>query len=260
VETDWEGKHVVQIERDELLARLGWEKRFDFRFKHDFYVDEVLYQPIQSTIDELDKSISMHLQGYVAMLGTPGSGKSTTLTQSYRYKSGFRVIRYYAFVRDDTAPQRGEAQNFLHDLVLALWREGFRGKSGVSFPENRQELLEVLGSQLGQLSEDWTTNKTRTLVLIDGLDHIEREQNPERSLITDLPLPDQIPDGVIFLLGSQKIELEGINPRISEHLKAAGRTLTIAPLARTAIHKMTLVSGITLAKHSLTHCSVRIKR
>lgn len=228
-------KQVVQLKRNDLLRLFGWEKRFEFRFKHEFFVDEVLYQPIMATIEELESTLTACNHGYVAMLGTPGSGKSTTLTQTFRYRPGFRIIRYYAFVRDDTSRGRGEAQNFLHDMVLALRNEGFYGQKR-SLGETRQELQDTLGDQFAQLRQDWRENGTRTLIIVDGLDHIEREQSPERSLIEDLPLPNQIPEGVLLVLGSQKLELKGLNPRIKAHLDIDGRTINMKHLSRSAVH------------------------
>ena len=114
----------IQLDRDELLQRLGWGDRFRLRFRHEFRVDEKLYQPIVTTVAELEASLGRYAQGYLALIGTPGSGKSTTLTQTLRYRRGFRVIRYYAFVQDDARLGRGEAVNFLHDLTFTLKTTG----------------------------------------------------------------------------------------------------------------------------------------
>src|SRR5262249_13722150 len=117
--------------------------------------------------------------GYIALMGSPGSGKSTTLTQTFRYRLGIRLIRYYAFVRDDPSQGRGEAQNFLHDLTLVLHKQGLReSRPGLAW--TRAEYLEARTKQLAQASNDWRENQTRTLIVVDGLDHIEREQSPER--------------------------------------------------------------------------------
>lgn len=227
-------KRLIQLDRNELLQRLGWEDRFKLRFRHEFWVDEKLYQPIATTVAELEVSLKRYIQGYLALMGTPGSGKSTILTQTLRYRKGFRIVRYYAFVRDDARLGRGEAVNFLHDLVLALKQQGVSGKER-SHPESREELLEQLSSQLAELGERWRKESIQTLILVDGLDHIEREQSPERTLLKDLPLPEQVPDGVLFILGSQKLDLIGLSPRIQAHLQEEGRTLTMRPLDRQGV-------------------------
>lgn len=145
-------RRIVEITCAKLLQNLNWETRFKFHFKHEFQVDEKLYRPIKTTIAELESSLECYKQGYLALIGTPGSGKSTTLTQFLRYRKGFRIIRYYAFVKDDIRLGRGEAASFLHDIVLALKNHGIRGQEK-SFPESREELLAQLSSQLLELSE-----------------------------------------------------------------------------------------------------------
>jgi hypothetical protein len=227
-------KRIIQVSSKELLRQLGWEKRFEFRSPHDFWVDEKLYQPISATINELESSLVRFNRGYLALIGTPGSGKSTTLTQTFRYRKGYRIIRYYAFIPDDTRLGRGESLNFLHDIVLALEQQGVRG-TGRNRPESRKELLDKLRTQLAELGERWHKENVRTLILVDGLDHIEREQSPERTLLKDLPPPDAIPEGVLFILGSQKIDLLGLLPGIQPHLQEEGRTINMHPLDRQAV-------------------------
>jgi len=73
------------------------------------WVDERIYQPIENTAREIKNAIGSRARGYVALIGGPGTGKSTTLTQTLRYKTGLRVVKYYAYVRDDPSLGRGEA-------------------------------------------------------------------------------------------------------------------------------------------------------
>lgn len=96
-------QRVVQLDRDQLLARLGWVERFEPRNIHEFPVDETLYRPVESTVRQLRRTIDELPGGYVGVFGTPGSGKSTMLTQTLRFHAG-RVVRYYAFVPDDRGP------------------------------------------------------------------------------------------------------------------------------------------------------------
>lgn len=222
-------KRIIEITKTELLDQLGWKNRFKFYFKHEFWVDEKLYQPIVETVAEFESSIRSFSCGYLALIGTPGSGKSTTLTQSLRYKKGYRIIRYYAYVPEDLRIGRGEAINFLHDLVIALKKQGIYGQYK-SQSESLEELREQLGTQLVELKERWGNDGIKTLILIDGLDHIEREQSPERTLLMDLPSPEAIPDGTIIILGSQKLNLIGLSSRIQVHLEESGRTINMRPL------------------------------
>ena len=226
-------RRIVELDRAELVRRLGWARRLDLRFRHDFPVDARVYQPISATVAEIEAALGAFLGGYLALVGTPGSGKSTTLTQMLRYRPGHRVIRYYAFVRGDAAQGRGEAAAFLSDLTLAIRRSGVDAPgSTATIPETRSELADLFGCQLAALHEQWRANGTRTLILIDGLDHIEREQRPEHSLIDVLPSPSQVPDGVLIILGSQSIGLRGLPARTKGQLEEPGRTLTMQRLER----------------------------
>jgi hypothetical protein len=254
-----EEKRTIQISNQELLKRLGWEGRFKFRFTHEFWVDEKLYQPISLTIDALESSLKNFNRGYIALIGTPGAGKSTTLTQTFRYRKGFKIIRYYAFVPDDTKLNRGESINFLHDLYFSLRESGVRGDVK-GYPQLREEFQACISSQLQELGKIWREERIRTIILVDGLDHIERELHPEITLLRDLPLPNVVPEGVIFILGSQKIELVGLSPRILAQLKAPGRTITMSQLDRRAVFSIIEASPLPVSledsqKEKILHIS-----
>ncbi|MEK6686092.1 MAG: ATP-binding protein [Pseudomonadota bacterium] len=234
-------RRVIRIDRDQLLDGLGWETRFKPRFLHEFPINR-LYQPISATVAELEAALTGLRRGYLAVLGTPGSGKSTTLTHTLRYRKGYRLVRYYAYVPDSPLQGRGEASNFLHDVVLALQSQGICGGEGQA--KTREEFLGKLHRQLAELHERWLADGVLTVILVDGLDHIEREQKPERSLLHDLPHPDTVPDGVIFILGSQTLELAGLTPAIKAQLKEKSRFVTMAPLTRKAV--FTIVESVSL--------------
>ena len=229
-------KREIRIERDELLRRLGWAERFSQHFTHDFKIDK-LYQPISATISDLENALNKHKRGYLALLGTPGSGKSTTLTHALRYRSGYRVVRYYSYVPDSFTQGRGEAANFLHDMVLALKSLGFHG--GKSQAKTFEELLDKFSHQLAELHDSWLSDGVLTLILVDGLDHIEREQRTKRSLLEILPHPDTLPEGVLFILGSQTLELKDLPPAVKAQLQPNfARVLNMRPLARSQVFDM----------------------
>jgi hypothetical protein len=230
-------RREVEIDRVRLLMLLGWGSRFQPRFSHEFPVDETLYQPITESVIELERSITLTKAGYIALIGTPGSGKSTLLTRTSRYRRGVQLIRYYAFVRDDVRQGRGEAVNFLHDLVLAISDYGCHG-GHVSQPEGRSELQAKLSAQLVELHEIWRTKNILTLILVDGLDHVEREQTPQHSLLAELPPPNTVPEGVVFVLGSQKLDLKDLPLGIKAQLETPQRTVTMRPLDRAAIFRV----------------------
>ncbi|POZ51811.1 ATP-binding protein [Methylovulum psychrotolerans] len=234
-------QRVIRIDRDHLLDGLDWETRFKPRFLHEFPINR-LYQPISVTVNELESALNGYTRGYLAVLGTPGSGKSTTLTHTLRYRKGCRLVRYYAFVPDSPLQGRGEASNFLNDVVLALQSQGIRG--GNDQAKTREEFLGKLHRQLAELHERWLTESILTIILVDGLDHIEREQKPDRSLLHDFPHPETMPYGVIFILGSQTLELAGLSPAIKAQLKEKNRLVTMAPLDRKAVFSIVESVGL----------------
>jgi hypothetical protein len=227
---------IVELSRDQLIDGLGWRARVEFRSRHEFPVIEELYQPVQQSVRDLEEALRRLRGGYIGVVGTPGSGKSTLLTMVLRSRPE-RVVRYYAYVPDarDPAVLRGESVNFLHDVVLDLERMGFRAGEGLS-GFDRDELLGRLHAQLLLLHKDWQAMGRATIILVDGLDHIEREAKPERSLIRDLPQPDQVPEGVYFILGSQTDT--PFPDRIQYEVRKPERRIEMGPLDRGAVFRI----------------------
>lgn len=226
-------EYIIELTRRELLRRLGWKSRLEYSNPHEFPIDENLYQPIDETVEEISSAVKILPGGYIAVLGSPGSGKSTTLTKTLR-DSSERVIFYYAFVPDSQDPQtlRGESVNFLHDIVLKLEELGFHEGEGIC-EFDRELLLKKFHSQIQKLHEDWKVTGTKTIILIDGLDHIEREQHPVRSLLEDLPAPNQVLEGVYFILGSQT-DLP-FPSRVQTSIRTRERRIEMQPLKRQSV-------------------------
>lgn len=225
---------IVTLSRERLLTVLGWRDRSEFRSLHEFPEPSIPYHAIRNSVEELEQALGRNAGGYVLLMGTPGSGKSTLLTRTMRYRPD-RVIRYYAYTPDALEPNnhRGEAVNFLHDLCLSLDRLGF--PVGEALPKDDLRLLRSrLSEQLRRLGEDYSTTGRRTLIVVDGLDHIVREQSPDRSLLNDLPLPAQLPKGVFLILGSQTDELSELPPAVRSQIREAPRRVIMLRLPRSA--------------------------
>jgi len=225
------GERKVEFNRNELLSRLGWQSRYDYRNSHEFDVP-LFYRPIGSTVSTLKERFTIHDGGYIGLIGSPGSGKSTLLTRTLR-ELAVRLIRYYAYVPEAQDPTvlRGESINFLHDITLRLEEAGF-GQTGQR-PDSvdRPALLKKLHEQLQALGSDYEATGQKTLILIDGLDHIAREQQPERSLLSDLPLPSQIPKGVYIVLGSQTTDINTFPPLVRHEVNQSDRRVEIGKLS-----------------------------
>lgn len=218
-------ERVVELTVMELINRLGWERRFSTWNVHEFPEPKYTYQPIEKTINSLLKSLEELPGGYIGVFGSPGSGKSTLLTQTLRTMP-VRLVRYYAYVPEaqDPSALRGEAISFLNDVTYKLTKAGISG-AGTRDSTNRVSLLQFFSEQFRILGDKYQENGEKTILLIDGLDHIDREQHPERSLLNDLPLPNEIPNGVYIVLGSQTDQMPNLRPPIYDELKKEHRRI-----------------------------------
>jgi hypothetical protein len=218
----------IEYNAKEFLQLLGWPISNQLLNVHDFPVDEGRYKKIEGLDEEFERLISSTEKGYIAIIGTPGSGKSTFLTQILKNRNE-RVIKYYSFIPDSLEPinLRGETKNFLHDIIIQLEREGFSSGGSIS-SFDRNVLLKRFHNQLQLLHAAWKKEHKKTIFLIDGLDHIQREQHPEFSLLNDLPIPGNIPEGIIFVLGSQTDEFfpSGIKAEVRNGQKIEMRSLS----------------------------------
>ncbi|MCD5343603.1 ATP-binding protein [Arthrobacter sp. AK04] len=228
----------VQVEREELLVRLGWQNRLTFRHRHKFPVPGtyITNETAQTAIDDAFSRLS---GGYLALIGPAGSGKSTLLSD---ISIPGRVVRYYAYVPDSPDPLsgRGEAESFLSDLSLALHDAGLpRRSQPVGLPNLRKTLQE----QLALAAQLWLERREKTVIIIDGLDHVPREQNPTRSMLDELPAPGSIEAGVFVLLGSQTT---GILPQqITAALETDERVVSLPPLSQGEIRSLAEQAELT---------------
>ena len=206
------------------------KRKYELRNKHEFAAPTV-YKTIQETAIEFQEKLQELEGGYISVLGPPGSGKSTFLTQTLRTLP-VRSVRYYAYVPDAQDPSvlRGESINFFHDTTLQIQRLRNSNEKRPD-PTDRIALNEFFYQQLSLLGKDYEETKTKTIILIDGLDHIAREQHPERSLIEDLPLPTTIPSGVYLILGSQTKDLPDLPVGVQNMLSKEKHIIRIGRLS-----------------------------
>lgn len=197
-------RKFVELSRTELIHLFGISDDRSTRHRHEFRLADHVREPLEATRAKLDKALKEIPGGYVCLLGTPGSGKSTLLTQVLRARPE-RVVRYYAYTPDGPNTARGEAVNFFADVVEELEELGIPSEAAAPHRADRILLRDRFYRQLAKLGDAWVRRGERTLLLIDGLDHIEREQRPARSLLDDLPSPIEIPEGVLIVLGTQTL-------------------------------------------------------
>ena len=197
---------VVELNAAGVLDLMGWTHRVLLRRHHAFPVVLDTYAPLSAAIDELQTMTAGFSQGYIAVIGPPGCGKSTMLSQALT-GSEDRIVRYYAYVPGGaplTTSMTSEA--FLHDLALMLNRRGLRFGDHLPPDGSLEQLRRSLAEGLDAAGEEFARTCRRTLIIIDGLDHVDREFRDDRGLLKDLPRPDAVPPGVLILVGSRTLD------------------------------------------------------
>lgn len=236
-------RREVEYSAEKLINLLGLTTELHGVHRHEFRLDEHSYEPLLETEEKLSAALGRGSGGYIAITGTPGSGKSSLLTRFLRSGRSERIVRYYAFTPDELSPGRGEAVNFLSDMVGELERQGVRNTGSVPHHFDIEILRQRWQDQLRALGDEYATSGRCTILLVDGLDHIAREQNPDRSLIDELPPPDQVPEGIYILLGTQTPQ--AIPPRVAQPIREAKwRQIEMTPLPPAGVRQVLRRCGL----------------
>lgn len=231
----------------ELLQELNKVAPYVVRRSHQFPIGQP-FQPNQTTLARLERAIGAADSGYIALLGAPGVGKSTLLQSALNSGASMIVVRYYAYMPGETQGLgRAEADSFLEDINTQLKATGLLGHPDRVWDETRAERRERLEMLLRQAGERFRDHQVRTVIVVDGLDHIAREERPERSLVAELPPQGSLPAGVLVVLGSQYLELQDLPPAIKVEAAKPERCVTVDPLSREAVYR--LAEQVRLPQH-----------
>lgn len=239
-----ENDHKSRWSRPELLQALNWPDSYRLRFEHRFPLGNFV-QKNEQTEAELQTALDSYSSGYLGLVGPPGSGKSTLLQRALKGKPGVQVLRYLAFVPGSAQGQgRGEADNFFDDLNAQF--SEILGGSKRLFETDRLGRQRAFEGSLLRAGKEFSENGTRFIVVVDGLDHIPREEMPDRSLLSALPLPDALPDGVVFVLGTQRIDLSDMPVAVRNQASQKGRQISVQPLNFGATKRMSDQLGLPI--------------
>lgn len=230
--------YQIKLTVREIITRLNWEKRFETKFDHNLNVPEDSYVPNAQGLSLLDVSLQGKTKGYVFLKGSPGAGKSTLLTQWTRNIKN-PSVRFYAFdflnpsSQKNNDSSRGSGLTFLHDIILQIHSTGVEGNRTILPNMDYDALRNRFYYQLNAISEQFQKTGVPFLIIVDGLDHITREYTEcLQTLMKVLPSPTDIPDGVVFVLGSQHYDHLGLNPAIEKELQEAGNLVEMPSLSQ----------------------------
>ncbi len=160
---------------------------------------------------ELYNELNTTSKKVIFLSGNPGSGKTSAVSYiNYYYKESI-VARFYAFKPISLNDKVYNADSGITDprnfwiSLLNQIRDKFRGKLSKFDIPIISELCstEVLRNEVIRLSEILykETNK-KSIICIDGIDHAARAEC-ETTFLEQLYNPDEIPEGVIFLIVGQ---------------------------------------------------------
>jgi len=250
-------KGNTRYTKELFLKQFGLLSRYETYYRHSFFVDEAHYQPINESIVQLDNLITRHDRGYIALIGNAGSGKSTLLTKWLQNKE-FKVLRYYAYVNTEMNYEygfRGEAEPFLHDLLIQIRQ--YNPSLQDRLPSSTFiDLQRHFNDELIKLS----ATDQKVIIVVDGLDHIEREQDVTKSLLSILPPPENIPENIYFILGSRTIDnLQHLPPRIKSSINDDKRIMQIGAMTKDSIQTFLWSYQIALSDELLEQLFINTK-
>ena len=190
------------IDRDGLLSAIGFQQ-FRSGLSQRFPLPKIPYKRNSEAAEKISQMIATNKGGYIAVTGPAGIGKSTLVQDILSVEQFPFFIPYYAFLPDGEGNprDRGEALTFFQDVVERL-DKFHRGRHSLGIADIAQG-RDALRQHMAKANEQFLSNGHKTVLLIDGLDHILNEDGLQQSILRELPRPDEIPDGFMIVLSCQ---------------------------------------------------------
>jgi hypothetical protein len=193
--------HSDFIDRFFLLSAIGFRGNRSELIQR-FPLPKIPYSKNGTSVDKLKQLIDKTEGGYIAVVGPAGIGKSTLVQDVLSDTQYPFFIPYFAFLPDtDGNRDRGEALTFFQDVIGKL-DKFFTNRYSLGVSDVAQG-RESLREHMSKANEKYIIQGHKTILLIDGLDHVSREINLQNNLLQELPSPDEVPDGFIIILSSQ---------------------------------------------------------
>jgi hypothetical protein len=224
------------IDRAFLLEAIGFRSSRSGLIQR-FPQPHIPYEKNQTSGDRLKNLVDVTPGGYIVVVGPAGVGKSTLVQDVLTGSAHPFFIPYYAFLPDvDGNRDRGEALTFFQDVTDRLERFSVTRLSlGVlDLAQGR----DAVRRHMLKANERYIAQGHKTILLIDGLDHVSREINLQHSVLNELPPPGDVPDGFLIILSTQPQALvPGRVPvQVASAAEQPDRRVEVSGLSRAEVH------------------------
>jgi len=226
------------IGRDYLLAAIGFRTSRSGLIQR-FPEPDIPYEKNHAAADRLKAMIDATDGGYIAVIGGAGIGKSTLVQDVLTASICPFYVPYYAFLPStDGNRDRAEALTFFQDVIGRLDRfDSTRRSLGVA---DIAQGRDALRRHMASANQRYVLRGQKTIMLIDGLDHVMREVNLQASVLYELPPPSEVPEGFIIILSGQpQAFLPGtLQSAVATTVAQGSRRVEVSGLARSEVHAL----------------------
>jgi NACHT domain-containing protein len=217
--------------RHEHLVQLITKRR-PKPIPQDFEVSPLYEVPAKTFHDGFTARIKTGTRPISVLWGTPGRGKSTYLSYlvDLLRKEALPAIRHHYFLSlDDSTTDRisfSEICSSLMDQMAGRYPDAVRGLEDA--PNQLRKWLEASGNYFAKEGK-------RFFVVIDGLDHVWREQRNTTQMehLFNYLLP--CPSNVVLLIGTQRVAPEQLPLRLIQNAEEQD-WIEVPPMDENAVH------------------------